>query len=81
MPCRNAARALEQRAAREGIGRSRGQGSSFHKVCLELLPYLHMVNLCYTPPLELISTYCGELKERARRRNVSGNNMKKWRNR
>lgn len=59
---RKSAQAFARLVAREGTGKNRGPGSLFHKMCVELLPYLHMVNLCYTRPLVLISTYCEQIE-------------------
>jgi hypothetical protein len=42
-------RALARRAVREGRGKNRGPGSLFRKMCLELLPYINVITLCYIP--------------------------------
>jgi hypothetical protein len=43
--CRNTRRALARRAAHEGGGKNSGPGPLIHKMCLEFLPFVEMINL------------------------------------
>jgi hypothetical protein len=52
--CRKAAPALARRAAHEGRGKNRGPGWLFRKMCLELLPYVLMINSRYAIMLDRV---------------------------